>query len=109
MWKKSTEQIQNDFTSYVTKRGHWKDKRKLLVQRGGFLPYIISLILSILLSRIIERSKLWESIMERAKKMVLISTENLERTATAVTSASYNDYRGIEGKRIAAAGEYQKR
>jgi len=34
----------------VAKRGNWKDKRKLLVQRGGFLPYIIGPILSILLS-----------------------------------------------------------
>jgi len=37
----------------AAKRGNWKDKRKLLVQRGGFLPYIIGPILSVLLSRII--------------------------------------------------------
>lgn len=35
------------------KRGNWREKRKLLVQRGGFLPYIIGPILSVLLSRII--------------------------------------------------------
>jgi len=40
----------------AAKRGNWKDKRKLLVQRGGFLPYIIGPILSILLSRIIDGS-----------------------------------------------------
>jgi len=34
----------------AAKRGNWKEKRKLLVQRGGFLPYIIGPILSILLS-----------------------------------------------------------
>ncbi|KYN14515.1 hypothetical protein ALC57_13284, partial [Trachymyrmex cornetzi] len=39
------------------KRGNWNDKRKLLVQRGGFLPYIIGLILSTLLSLIIEGTK----------------------------------------------------
>ncbi|KYN50543.1 hypothetical protein ALC57_01002 [Trachymyrmex cornetzi] len=41
----------------VAKRGNWKDKRKLLVQRGGFLPYIIGPILSTLLSLIIESTK----------------------------------------------------
>jgi len=41
----------------AAKRCNWKDKRKLLVQRGGFLPYIIGPILSILLSRIIEGTK----------------------------------------------------
>lgn len=35
------------------KRGNWKDKRKLLVQRGGFLPYIIGPILASILSLII--------------------------------------------------------
>lgn len=35
------------------KRGNWKNKRKLLVQRGGFLPYIIGPILSVLLTRLI--------------------------------------------------------
>lgn len=35
------------------KRENWRVKRKLLVQRGGFLPYIIGPILSVLLSRII--------------------------------------------------------
>jgi hypothetical protein len=35
------------------KRENWKDKRQLLVQRGGFLPYIIGPILSALLTRII--------------------------------------------------------
>lgn len=35
------------------KRGNLKTKRKLLVQRGGFLPYIIGPILGALLSRII--------------------------------------------------------
>ena len=37
----------------ATKRENWKDKRQLLVQRGGFLPYIIGPILSVLLTRII--------------------------------------------------------
>jgi len=41
----------------VAKRGNWKDRRKLLVQRGGFLPYIIGPILSTLLSLIIEGTK----------------------------------------------------
>jgi len=40
----------------AAKRGNWKNKRKLLLQRGGFLPYIIRPILSILLSRIIDGS-----------------------------------------------------
>ena len=35
------------------KRGNWKSKRKLLLQRGGFLPYIIVPILSALLSHFI--------------------------------------------------------
>lgn len=50
----------NRLTKYKTtlrrvaaKRGNWKNKRKLLVQRGGFLPYIIVPILTALLSRII--------------------------------------------------------
>lgn len=37
----------------AAKRGDWKAKRKLLVQRGGFLPYLIGPILGALLSRII--------------------------------------------------------
>ena len=37
----------------AAKRGNWKTKRKLLVQRGGFLPYLIVPILSAILSRII--------------------------------------------------------
>ena len=37
----------------VAKRGNWKSKRKLVIQRGGFLPYIIGPILSVLLSQII--------------------------------------------------------
>ena len=37
----------------VAKRGGWKSKRKLLIQRGGFLPYIIGPILSALLTQII--------------------------------------------------------
>ncbi|KYN20104.1 hypothetical protein ALC57_07532 [Trachymyrmex cornetzi] len=41
----------------VAKRGNWKDKRKLLVQRDGFLPYNIGPILSTLLSLIIEGTK----------------------------------------------------
>ena len=41
----------------IAKRCNWKDKRKLLVQRDGFLPYIIEPILSILLSLIIEGTK----------------------------------------------------
>jgi len=41
----------------VAKRGNWKDKRKLLMQRGRFLPYIIGPVLSTLLSLIIEGTK----------------------------------------------------
>lgn len=37
----------------AVKRGNWKSKRKLLVQRGGFLPYLIAPILGAVLSRII--------------------------------------------------------
>jgi len=37
----------------AVKRGNWKAKRKLLVQQGGFLPYLIAPILGALLSRII--------------------------------------------------------
>lgn len=37
----------------ATKRGNWKNKRKLLVQRGGFLSYIIAPLLEALFSRII--------------------------------------------------------
>lgn len=37
----------------AAKRGNWKVKRKLLVQRGGFLPYLIAPILGAVLSRII--------------------------------------------------------
>jgi len=59
----------------VAKRGNWKHKKKLLVQRGGF--YLILLDLSTLLSLSKERNN--EDTMERAKKVVLISTENLER------------------------------
>lgn len=37
----------------AAKQGNWKAKRKLVLQRGGFLPYIIGPILSALLTRII--------------------------------------------------------
>lgn len=37
----------------AAKRGSWKTKRKLLVQRGGFLPYLIGPILGAVLSQII--------------------------------------------------------
>lgn len=37
----------------ASKQGNLKDKKKLLVQRGGFLPYLIVPILSAVLSRII--------------------------------------------------------
>ena len=37
----------------AAKQGNWKAKRKLLVQRGGFLPYLIAPILSAILSRVI--------------------------------------------------------
>lgn len=36
-------------------RGNWKSKRKLLVQRGGFLPQLITTILGALLTRIISK------------------------------------------------------
>lgn len=37
----------------AAKQGNWKTKRKIVLQRGGFLPYIIGPILSALLTRII--------------------------------------------------------
>lgn len=37
----------------AAKRGNWKTKRKLIVQSGGFLPYIIGPILASLHSQII--------------------------------------------------------
>lgn len=39
----------------AAKGGNLKEKRKLLVQRGGFLPYIIAPILGAILSRFIEK------------------------------------------------------
>ncbi|KYM93068.1 hypothetical protein ALC53_00300, partial [Atta colombica] len=42
------------FYAYIV---NWKDKKKLLVQRGGFLLYIIKPVLSTLLSLIIEGTK----------------------------------------------------
>ena len=41
----------------VAKRDNWKDKRKLLVLRDKFLPYIIGPTLLTLLSLIIEGTK----------------------------------------------------
>lgn len=38
----------------ASQRGNWRSKRKLLVQHGGFLSYIIGPILSVLLTRIFE-------------------------------------------------------
>jgi hypothetical protein len=37
----------------AVKRGNWKSKRNLLVQHGGFLPYLIAPLLSAILARII--------------------------------------------------------
>lgn len=37
----------------AAKQGNWKIKRKLLVQRGGFLPYLIGPLLGAILSRFI--------------------------------------------------------
>ena len=37
----------------AVKRGGWKTKRNLLVQRGGFLPYLIAPLLGAILGRII--------------------------------------------------------
>lgn len=37
----------------AVKRGNWKTKRNLLIQRGGFLPYLIAPLLGVILSRII--------------------------------------------------------
>jgi len=47
--------------------------------------------------------------MERAKKIVLISTKKSRENATIVTAAFSNNYCGVEGKRIVAAEEYRKR
>ncbi|KYN41686.1 hypothetical protein ALC56_03906 [Trachymyrmex septentrionalis] len=75
-----------DLRRVVAKRGNWKNRKKLLVQRGGFLPIIIGPILSTLLSLIIERHYgntygLSEKREDR-KKIVRNENENANNNAT---------------------------
>jgi hypothetical protein len=51
--KKRLAKYKTTLRRLAGKRDNWKAKRKLLVQHGGFLSYIIGPILSILLSKII--------------------------------------------------------
>lgn len=51
--KKRLSKHKTTLRRLAEKRGNLKTKRELLVQRGGFLPYIIGPILGALLSRII--------------------------------------------------------
>jgi len=64
----------------TTKRGKRKDKRKLLVQRGGFFYYTHRIyIIDLIISNYRWNEILDKKAMEGAKKMILISTENVER------------------------------
>jgi len=52
--KKRLSKHKTTLRRIAAKRGNLKTKRKLLIQREGFLPYIIGPILGALLSRIID-------------------------------------------------------